>query len=316
MQTVTLNDGQTMPVFGLGTWKSQDNSAYHAVKTALQLGYRHIDAAWIYGNESDVGRGIREAMEAGVVTRDEIFVTSKLWNSFHHPDQVEAGCRETLSALGLEYLDLYLMHWPVAFRPGTVLPQDEQGFWPLAEVPLADTFIAMLRLREQGLVKSGGVSNFSPTKLDQIITASGQVPAVNQVELHPYNPQLPLLTYCQEQGIHLTAYSPLGSRDRPDSMKRDDEPPLLENRVVQEIATAEGLTPAQLLIAWAIDRGTSVIPKSTNPERLAQNLAAASHRLSAAGRAAIAEISTRFRYVNPQGWFIPGVTYEGADFWA
>ncbi|MEO1352366.1 MAG: aldo/keto reductase, partial [Cyanobacteria bacterium J06635_15] len=167
-----------------------------------------------------------------------------------------------------------------------------------------------------GLVKSVGVSNFSISKLDQLITESGATPAVNQVELHPYNPQNELLAYCQDQGIHLTAYSPLGSRDRPDSMKASDEPPVLENDRVKSVASDEGLTPAQLLIAWAIHRGTSVIPKSTNPDRIAQNLVAASHDLSTKARAAIDEIDIRFRYVNPQSWFIPGVTYQGSGFWA
>ncbi|NET37667.1 MAG: aldo/keto reductase [Cyanothece sp. SIO1E1] len=305
-----------MLAFGLGTWKSQAESAYLAVKAALQAGYRHIDGAWIYQNEAEVGRAIRESIAAGIVKREEVFLTSKLWNSFHRPDDVETGCRETLTALGLDYLDLYLIHWPVAFRPGVVMPEDMKGFYPLAEVPLAKTFEAMLKLREKGLVKSVGVSNFSVSKLKQLITESGAVPAVNQVELHPYNPQNSLLTYCRDQGIHVTAYSPLGSRDRPDIMKQSNEPPLLESEVVKATATEEGLTPAQLLIAWAIDRGTSVIPKSSNPDRIAENLKAASHVLSSAARSALDGIDTRFRYVNPKDWFLPDITYTGSDFWA
>ena len=316
MKTVTLNDGNVIPAFGLGTWKSHENSAYRAVKEALRIGYRHIDGAWIYGNEAEVGRAIRESIEADVVAREDIFLTSKLWNSFHAPADVESGCRETLKLLGLDYLDLYLIHWPVAFRPGIVMPQDSEGFWPLPEVPLAKTFEALVQLRDKGLVKSVGVSNFSISKLEQLIVESGVVPAVNQVELHPYNPQAELLNYCREKGIHLTAYSPLGSRDRPDSMKDSNEPPLLENEAITAIAAEEGLTPAQLLIAWAMDRGTSVIPKSTNPDRIAQNLTAASHTLSAKARSAIDNIGIHFRYVNPQSWFIPGVTYEGGDFWS
>ncbi|MEO1300535.1 MAG: aldo/keto reductase [Cyanobacteria bacterium J06636_16] len=316
MKTITLNDGNIMPTFGLGTWKSSDDSAYHAVKEALRIGYRHIDGAWIYRNEEEVGRAIRESIEAGVVAREDIFLTSKLWNSFHAPEDVEKGCRESLEALGVEYLDLYLMHWPVAFRPGPVMPENADGFWPLAEMPLSKTFAAMIKLQEQGLVKSVGVSNFSVSKLEKLIAESDVVPVVNQVELHPYNPQNDLLAYCQGQGIHLTAYSPLGSGDRPDSMKAKDEPPLLANEDVKAIAAEEGLSTAQVLIAWAIDRGTSVIPKSTNPDRIAQNLAAASHTLSDKARAAIDAIDVRFRYVSPQSWFIPGVTYEGNDFWS
>lgn len=316
MKTFTLNDGKIMPAFGLGTWKSPEGDVYQAVKEALRIGYRHIDGAWIYGNEKEVGRAVCDAIAEGAVVREAVFITSKLWNSFHAPEDVEKGCQETLSAFGLDYLDLYLMHWPVAFQPGLVMPQGPEGFIPLSKMPLAKTFEAMVKLRDQGLVKSVGVSNFSSAKLERLIAEGGITPAVNQVELHPYNPQSDLLAYCRNHGIHLTAYSPLGSRDRPDSMKATDEPPLLENDIVVATAAEEGLTPAQLLIAWAIDRGTSVIPKSTNPERIAQNLVAASHTLSAKARAALDNIDTRFRYVSPQGWFIPGVTYEGSSFWA
>ncbi|MEL6322226.1 MAG: aldo/keto reductase, partial [Cyanobacteria bacterium J06626_14] len=275
MKTFKLNDGNVIPAFGLGTWKSSEGDVCQAVKEALRVGYRHIDAAWIYRNEQEVGRGIRESIADGVVSRDDIFVTSKLWNSFHAVSDVETGCHETLSALGLDYLDLYLMHWPVAFKPGTVMPETEDGFWSLSEIPLSKTFETMATLKEKGLVKSIGVSNFTRSKLDSLINESGMIPTVNQVELHPYHPQHDLKTYCEEKTIHLTAYSPLGSSDRPDSMKAKDEPPVLENDVVKTTAQSEGLSPAQLLIAWAIDRGTSVIPKSTNPGRIAENFAAA-----------------------------------------
>lgn len=315
MKTIALNDGNTIPAFGLGTWKSKDDSAYHAVKEALKIGYKHIDGAWIYGNEAEVGRAMQESIATGVVKREDFFLTSKLWNSFHAPDDVEVNCRESLKAFGTEYLDLYLMHWPVAFRPGTTMPDGNEGFWPLSEVPLAKTFAAMVALKDKGLVKSVGVSNFSISKLEKVLSETGVVPAVNQVELHPYNPQPELLAYCQDKGIHLTAYSPLGSSDRPDSMKAADEPPILENEVVVATAAEEGITPAQLLIAWAMDRGTSVIPKSTNAGRIAQNLAAASHDLSHEARQAIDGIDIRYRYVEPSGWFISGVTYEGEGFW-
>lgn len=316
MKTFTLNDGNTIPALGLGTWKSEQDSAYHAVKEALRIGYRHIDGAWIYENEAEVGRAMRESFDEGVVKRDEVFLTSKLWNCFHGPGDVETGCRETLNALGLEYVDLYLMHWPIAFRPGKVLPENAKDFWPLAEMPLAATFEAMLKLRDKGLVKSIGVSNFSISKLERLSAETGVVPTVNQVELHPYNPQNDLLAYCRDKGIHLTAYSPLGSLDRPDALKRENEPPLLENEVVKAVAAEESLTPGQLLIAWAIDRGTSVIPKSTNPGRIAENFAAGSHDLSAKARAKLDSIDTRFRFLDLQHWFIPGVTQEGDNFWA
>ncbi|MEO0969844.1 MAG: aldo/keto reductase [Cyanobacteria bacterium J06639_18] len=315
MKTFTLNDGNAIPVFGLGTWKSSEGDAYRAVKEALRVGYNHIDGAWIYQNEDEVGRGICESIKEGIIKREEIFVTSKLWNSFHAPEDVEKGCRETLTKLGLEYLDLYLMHWPVAFRSGKLMAEGTEDFWPLSDLPLSKTFEAMLKLRDRGLVKSVGVSNFSISKLEKLIAESGVVPAVNQVELHPYNPQEELFAYCSDKEIHLTAYSPLGSGDRPEFLRHKGESPVLENEVVKVTAAEEGLTPAQLLIAWAIDRGTSVIPKSANPGRIAENLAAASHTLSAKARSAIDGIDTRFRYVDIKEWYLPGITCESNDFW-
>ncbi len=314
MKTLTLNDGNTIPVFGLGTWKSPKDAVYEAVKAALKIGYTHIDAAWIYSNENEVGRGIGESISAGAIAREDLFVTSKLWNSFHTPAAVETGCKETLSALGLDYVDLYLMHWPVAVKSGT-FGSNREDFIPLDECPLSATFEAMVALKAKGLARSVGVSNFSISKLEKLMAETGVVPAINQVELHPYNPQPELLAYCQDKGIQVTAYSPLGSGDRPESMKAKDEPPLLENETVKTMAEAEGVSAAQLLIAWALDRKTVVIPKSTNAGRIQENLAATQYELSAAARAALDDIDTEFRYVSPESWFIPGVTYEGEGFW-
>lgn len=316
MKTFTLNDGTIMPAFGLGTWKSPKGEVSQAVEAALKAGYTHIDAAWIYQNEQEVGEGISAAIKAGAIARESLFVTSKLWNAFHQPAEVEKGCRESLSALGLDYLDLYLMHWPIAFRPDRSSHNSAEDFYSIDELPLSKTFEAMAELREKGLVKSVGVSNFSISKLENIIAETGVVPAVNQVEMHPYNPQNDLLSYCQDKGIRVTAYSPLGSGDRPASMKAKDEPPLLENETVQAIAAQENLSPAQLLIAWGLDRETVVIPKSTNAKRIAENLAAVGHTISAEARNALNNVSIQHRYVSVDSWFIPNVTYAGEDFWS
>ncbi|MEL6544657.1 MAG: aldo/keto reductase [Myxococcota bacterium] len=311
-----LNDGHRIPAIGLGTWKSKDDGAYRAVREAIAVGYRHIDGAWIYGNEDQVGRAIGDAVRAGDVTREELFVTTKLWNSFHAPDDVERAMGESLKSLALDYVDLYLMHWPIAFRPGVMIPDEDSQFWPLSDMPLEVTYEAMLRLKERGLTKSVGVSNFSVNKLEVLAAAVEQFPAVNQVELHPYHPQEKLLAYCAKTKVHLTAYSPLGSRDRPPRLLQQGEPTLLESSSLQDVAKRAELTPAQLLIAWAIDRGTSVIPKSENPDRIRQNFVHLPHALDEQTRAAVDAIATRFRFVNPQGMFRDGVTHEGSDFWA
>ena len=314
MKSLTLRDGNIIPAFGLGTWKSPKGEVRKAVKEAIRVGYRHIDAAWIYQNEQEVGQGIADALQENSLAREELFVTSKLWNAFHTPEDVEKGCKETLTALGLDYLDLYLMHWPVAFKPGDKHNSPED-FYSIDELPLSKTFNAMLKLREQGLIKSAGVSNCGLSMLKSLVAESDDIPAMNQVELHPYNPQPDLLDYCRKQNIAVTAYSPLGSSDRPDSMKAKDEPPLLENEVVGAIAQKENLTPAQVLIAWALSRDTAVIPKSTNASRIAENLAGAEHSLSAESKAALDGIDVRYRYVEVESWFLPGVTYKGESFW-
>jgi len=316
MKEYTLNDGTVIPAFGLGTWKSPKGEVKAAVTEALRVGYQHIDAAWIYQNEQEVGAGIQGAIAANFAKRDDLFITSKLWNTFHQPESVEKGCEETLKALGLDYLDLYLIHWPVAFRPDRPQHSSPEDFFSIHELPLSKTFEAMVALREKGLVKSVGVSNCGISTLEKLINETGVVPAVNQVEMHPYNPQPELLDYCKDKGIRVTAYSPLGSSDRPDSMKQKDEPPLLKNETVGAIAAQENLSPAQLLIAWAISRDTVVIPKSTNAGRIAENLAAAAHTLSAEAKATLDDISIRYRYVTVDSWFIPEVTYTGRDFWS
>ena len=315
MKYFELNSGQSIPAVGLGTWKAEGEAARTAVSSALRTGYRHIDCAWLYGNEKQVGQGIADVLAEGVVPRERLFVTSKLWNSFFRPQDVERGLEDSLTKLGLEYVDLYLLHWPMPLRPGTGVPQSPEDFVRLTELPLERTWDALIKLKERGLVRAIGVSNFGPRRLKALIASTGFAPAVNQVELHPYNPWPELLDTCAECGVHATAYAPLGSLDRPAFMKQPDEPHLLDHPVVEETAANLGVTPAQLLIAWAIARGTSAIPKSTHPGRIAENLAAADLTLPATALAALSGIPQRFRFVNPTPMFIQGVNYEGDSFW-
>jgi alcohol dehydrogenase (NADP+) len=307
----TNSSDQKPPSIGLGTWKSAPGDVYKAVKAALAAGYRHFDCAAIYGNEAEVGQALAESD----VPRGDLWITSKLWNNAHAPADVLPALRKTLGDLRLEYLDLYLIHWPVVQRPGVTYPRAAGDLLPLADIPLATTWAAMEPAVGQGLARHLGVSNFSVAKL-QALHAGAQTikPAVNQVELHPYLQQRELLAACAALGVHVTAYSPLGSADRPAGLKAADEPILLQDPTIAAIAAEHTATPAQVLIAWAVQRGTSVIPKSIDPRRMQENLAAADLTLTDDAMRRIAALDRRRRYLDGNIWTLGGV-YSVAGLW-
>lgn len=312
MKQLAFRNGDKMPALGLGTWKSKPGEVSAAVRTAIELGYRHLDCAAIYANEAEVGEAITSCIRDGLVTREQLFVTSKLWNDAHAPADVEPALRTSLTKLGLDYLDLYLVHWPVLTRAvegKTTLLSPE-------EIPLADTWVALEAAAEAGLARHIGVSNFSLPKLRALMaSAKLRAPELNQIELHPYLQQRELVGACTELGVLVTAYSPLGSRDRPAMMAQADEPVLLDDPTVAKIARERGCTPAQVLLAWALARGTSVIPKSVNPERLAQNLAAAKVELSEDDMEALASLDRHRRYVDGTFWCREGSPYTLSKLW-
>lgn len=315
MKTLQFKNGDQMPILGLGTWKSKPGDVYEAVKVALRLGYRHIDCALIYGNEAEIGKALIECFKDGVVTREELWITSKLWNDSHAPEHVQPGLEQTLADLQLDYLDLYLMHWPVAIKKGEGFPLSKEKLISLDELPLATTWNAMEGLVEKGLARHIGVSNFSMKKLKGLIEQSNRPPEMNQVELHPYLQQHDLLKFCHEHEIHMTGYSPLGSSDRPDNLKAEDEPVLLEDPKIAEIAEKHGITSAQVLLGWAIKRGTAVIPKSTNPDRIEQNLKAAEVSLTAEDMDAISKLDRHRRYVDGSIWVVEDGPYTLENLW-
>jgi len=249
-KTFTLNTGAKIPAIGLGTWQSKPNEVNKAVQYALEAGYRHIDTALAYGNEKEVGDGIK----ASGVPREEIFLTTKLDNPWHK--RVTEGIESSLKDLQTDYVDLYLMHWPSSTDPNDL--KKHHPDWDFVK-----TWAEMQKLPETGKVKAIGVSNFSVANLQKLLSAPTTkiVPAVNQIELHPSNQTPRLVQYCKNKGIHCTGYSCLGSTDSP----------LVSNKTLLQLAEKKGKTTAQILLAWGIQKGWSVIPKSVTKSRIVAN---------------------------------------------
>jgi len=263
-----------MPLLGLGTWKSKPGEVKAAVVAALQLGYRHIDCAMCYQNEPEVGEALAECFSSGVVKREDVFITSKLWNTFHSQAKVVPALKKTLKDLQLDYLDMYLIHWPHGFKEDmdTLFPQDGEE-WLFSDVDYVDTWKGLEEAVALGLTKGIGVSNFNKDQMERI-AAIATIPIANlQVECTPHLPQNKLTAYCRSKNIAVTAYCPLGApgtqADRPGAKPGDYV--LMENPVVVEIAKARNKTPAQILIAFQIHRGIICIPKSVTKSRIESN---------------------------------------------
>ena len=250
---VTFNDDREMPQLGLGTYKLRDDECVRTIREAIEIGYRKFDTATLYKNEEAVGKALKQAMDAGDVTRDEIFVTTKVWHDHHGADLAPQAFQESIDKLGLDYIDLYLIHWP----------------WPQGG-KYVETFDAIARLQGMGQIASIGVANFYEETLDTLIKESGIVPVLNQVELHPGFTQPELRAYHDERGIITEAWSPLARGV------------VLTNPDIKAIAAKHEVTTGQVVLAYLLQLGISVIPKSARKERLAENFAAAELTLTRA----------------------------------
>nr|CAH8853006.1 unnamed protein product [Trichobilharzia regenti] len=267
MEPLKMENGYFIPILGLGTWNSPPGEVGAAVKKALEIGYRHLDCAYFYANEAEIGEALEESMKELNLKREDIFITSKLWNTFFRPENVRKGCEETLKNLRLKYLDLFLVHWPVPFEPGKgCLPTEEDGKFCLDNVPHEETWKEMEKLVDDGLVKSIGLSNFNKRQIENILKHCRIKPVNLQIEIHANFPNIKLVEYAQSIGLTVTAYAPLGS---PTGFPGKTD--LLTEPWVVAIAERHKKTPAQVLIRYLVQRNLIVVPKSVTPKRIEEN---------------------------------------------
>lgn len=309
MNSIALNTGRSIPSVGIGFWKVEKPATANVVVEAIKAGYRHLDCACDYGNEKEVGDGIRQAIADGLCTRDELWITSKLWNTYHRAEHVRPAIEKSLADLQLDYLDLYLIHFPIAskFVPFEERYPPEWLFDPTAaepkieadNVPISETWGAMEELAVTGLARDIGVCNFGTSLLRDIASYAKILPAVLQIESHPFLTQDKLIRYCKEQGIAITAFSPLGALSYFALGMAEDNESVIATEVVKNIAKAHDRTPAQVVLRWGVQRGTSIVPKTSRPERMVENISLFDFELSDDEMSAIGKLDRHRRFNDP-----------------
>ncbi|WP_166425910.1 aldo/keto reductase [Paraglaciecola sp. 20A4] len=298
-----------MPKVGFGLWKIPQDICADAVYEAIKAGYRHLDSACDYGNEVQVGQGIKRAIEEGICAREDLWITSKLWNTYHAKEHVQQAIERSLADLQLDYLDLYLIHFPIAqpfvafddrYPPEWITdPSAANPKMELAPVPLYQTWEAMEALVEKGLTKEIGVCNYNTGLLNDLMAYAKIKPAMLQVESHPYLTQERLMKLANQYDIQVTAFSPLGALSYLELDMAGAAESVLEQSVVKAAALRLGKTPAQVVLRWGVQRGNAIIPKTSRPERLAENLAIFDFELSQQEMDDINALNSNRRFNDP-----------------
>ncbi|KAL9119062.1 MAG: hypothetical protein Q9187_004382 [Circinaria calcarea] len=315
--SIQLNSGHQMPIVGFGLWKVNNDTCADQVYNAIKSGYRLFDGACDYGNEVESGQGVARAIKEGLVKREELFIVSKLWNSFHDKERVEPICKKQLKDWGIDYFDLYIMHFPISLKyvdPSERYPPgftyDGKNVVP-GKATIQETWTAMESLVEKGLAKSIGISNFQGSLLMDLLRYARITPATLQIEHHPYLTQEGLVKLAQDHGIAVTAYSSFGPQSflELDMQSAKDTPLLFDNPTIKSIAEKHGKTPAQILLRWATQRNIAVIPKSNNPSRLAQNLDVTGFDLSKSELEEISGLNKGLRFNDPLNYGVPQPIY-------
>uniref|UniRef100_A0A7E4UVU4 Aldo_ket_red domain-containing protein n=1 Tax=Panagrellus redivivus TaxID=6233 RepID=A0A7E4UVU4_PANRE len=268
-----LRSDDGIPVFGLGTWQSKAGEVGAAVKEAIKQGYRHIDCAQAYGNQKEVAEAIHDCIDEGIVTREDLWITTKIWNTFHSYDAALEAIKACLKEMRLDYFDLVLIHWPMGYEEGGEFfpwTDETKSAMKFSDVDYIDTYQALVFAQENGLTRHIGLSNFEVNQVLRITGAGLPMPQVIQVEIHVYLKQFKMMEYCQDENIALIAYSPLASTGSP--FRKPSDPSVFTDKVITAIASSkEGVTNAQVALRWLLNRGIGVIPKSSKAERIAEN---------------------------------------------